>query len=492
MMRTLFIVLFSLSVTFTAFSQNTVSYDDFFNSSKSSYSQYGDYARQQYTSFREKANKDYVEFLKKTWGTYEAYVPIPKPQEIPIPPQPYKEPVDNTPIEITPQEEPIVIIEPQPQPIEPIKDNPVPTDDNVILDFYGIHEQIRMPELARLSYSISSIDQIAASWDNLCHDEIDNILYDCLQLRQKYNLCDWAYLQMLDKLSIQVCGKGNGATLLMAFLFCQCGYQMRLALDGTRLYMLYGSQHQIFDQGYFNIDGTNFYPFGEPSNSIQICEAEFEGEAPLSLLISSEQPLGGASSKNRVISSKRYSDAVASSSVYTNLIDFYNSYPTSALNNNPMTRWAMYANTPLSKKTKEILYPGLRKAIQNKSKVLATDILLNWVQTGFVYEYDDKVWGHDRAFFAEETLYYPYCDCEDRSILFSRLVRDLLGLDVALIYYPGHLATAVCFDQEVSGDAMIIGDRKFIVCDPTYIGAPVGAQMPDLEYDKAQAIILNK
>ena len=119
-------------------------------------------------------------------------------------------------------------------------------------------------------------------------------------------------------------------------------------------------------------------------------------------------------------------------------------------------------------------------------------MLLNWVQTGFVYEYDDKVWGHDRAFFAEETLYYPYCDCEDRSILFSRLIRDLLGLDVALIYYPGHLATAVCFDSDVSGDIMLINNRKFVVCDPTYIGAPVGAQMPGLEYEKAQAIVLNK
>lgn len=57
-------------------------------------------------------------------------------------------------------------------------------------------------------------------------------------------------------------------------------------------------------------------------------------------------------------------------------------------------------------------------------------MILNWVQTGSEYEYDDKVWRHDRAFFAEETLYYPYCDCEDRSILFSRFVRDLLGLDV--------------------------------------------------------------
>lgn len=138
------------------------------------------------------------------------------------------------------------------------------------------------------------------------------------------------------------------------------------------------------------------------------------------------------------------------------------------------------------------MYPSLCKIIADKSNLQAAELLLNLVQTGFVYEYDDKVWGHDRAFFAEETLYYPYADCEDRSILFSRLIRDLLGLDVALIYYPGHLATAVRFDEDVKGDAMIIDGHRYIVCAPTYIGAPVGAQMPTLEYDKAQAIVLNR
>lgn len=117
--------------------------------------------------------------------------------------------------------------------------------------------------------------------------------------------------------------------------------------------------------------------------------------------------------------------------------------------------------------------------------------LLNFVQTAFVYEYDDKVWGYDRAFFTEETLYYPYCDCEDRSILFSRLVRDLVGLDVILVFYPGHLATAVCFDDEVNGDYIMVGNRKYVVCDPTYIGAPVGATMPGMDNKAAHAIVLN-
>ena len=117
---------------------------------------------------------------------------------------------------------------------------------------------------------------------------------------------------------------------------------------------------------------------------------------------------------------------------------------------------------------------------------------MNFIQTAFEYEYDDKVWGGDRAFFAEESAYYPYCDCEDRSILFSRIVRDLLDLDVVLIYYPGHLATAVEFHTLVNGDYINLNDRKFTICDPTYIGAPVGITMPDMNNNEAMVILLKR
>jgi hypothetical protein len=144
----------------------------------------------------------------------------------------------------------------------------------------------------------------------------------------------------------------------------------------------------------------------------------------------------------------------------------------------------------MSERIKKQLYPSLQKTIQGKSQYEAANVLLNFVQTAFVYEYDDKVWGGDGAFFAEESLYYPYCDCEDRSILFSRLVRDLLGLKVLLVYYPGHLATAVCFTDNVTGDYISLNNQKYVVCDPTYIGAPVGATMPDMDNGKAKVILL--
>lgn len=100
------------------------------------------------------------------------------------------------------------------------------------------------------------------------------------------------------------------------------------------------------------------------------------------------------------------------------------------------------------------------------------------------------MWGCDRAFFPEETLYYPYCDCEDRSILLSRMVRDLLGLHCVLIHYPGHLAMAVQFTDDVKGDCIMLQGEKFTVCDPTYIGAHVGETMPGMNNAEAKAILL--
>lgn len=460
------------------------------------YNEYNEFKKTQiekYQKYRSECNQRYINFLKNSWDLYEGKAPIPMPKdESPVPPKPYNGKNDLPHIDTKPKEIDPIDINPQPKPIEPIKEYSNPDEDYFSFSFYGQKCNIRLPELANLKLNDCKPATIASGWEYLSKDGMNNAIRDCLETRIQYSLCDWAYLLFLDKLGKEFCNDTNGATLLTAFLYCQSGYQMRLAVDGSKLVLLYGSKHQIFDKGYFNVDGVCFYPLGEPTNSISICGAAFEGETPMSLIIYTEQLFGQEMTDKRTITAARNKDISVMSQVPQDLIEFYNTYPTSALDGNVMTRWAMYANTPLAQKTKEILYPSLLKIIAEKSQLQAAEILLNWVQTGFVYEYDDKVWGHDRAFFAEETLFYPYCDCEDRSILFSRLIRDLLGLDVALIYYPGHLATAVNFEDEVNGDAMIIGGRKFIVCDPTYIGAPVGAQMPNLEYDKAQAIILKK
>ena len=266
---------------------------------------------------------------------------------------------------------------------------------------------------------------------------------------------------------------------------------MRLGLDHNGLTMLFGTNHQIYNRPYFSIDGDYYYPLNGGSDHMQIANFGFPKEKNLSLAVNHEPVLNRKETGSRQFMSKRYKTS-ASSAVNANLVSFFATYPSSQLDNNPLTRWAMYANAPIDASIKAGLYPALEKAMQGMSYPEAADMLLDFVQTAFVYEYDDKVWGADRVFFAEESLHYPYCDCEDRSILYSRLVRDLLGLDVILVYYPGHLATAIRLNDSVPGDYIVLDSQKYLVCDPTYIGATIGMTMPGMDNKTAKVILLQK
>lgn len=131
---------------------------------------------------------------------------------------------------------------------------------------------------------------------------------------------------------------------------------------------------------------------------MEVCDFAFPKEQALSLYIPQNQLFTYQPTPMRILISDRYKDMSLSIQVNKNLIDFYNTYPSSEINGNFMTRWAMYANTPMEREIQNQLYPILREKISGLSEHDAVNKVLNWVQTAFVYEYDDKVWGHDRAF----------------------------------------------------------------------------------------------
>lgn len=336
--------------------------------------------------------------------------------------------------------------------------------------------------------------------------QFENLLYDCLQERKNHNFSDWAYFQMLKVLTDKFYGpNSNVGMLTRAFLYSQSGYKMRLAHDGKSLYMLACTRHFIYNKPFYTLDGEWYFLLdGKEAESLRICDAKFAKESSLSLQISAEQYLTLNPTMKRTLRSKKNPDFVVTISSNKNYIDFFDTYPSSTLDNNYMTRWAMYAETPLEKGIRDQLYSQMRPLLQGLSQLDAVQQLLWWTQGSIdmegtikdadclMYRYDEDVWGTDRAFFAEETLFYPYNDCEDRSILLSHLVRDLVGLDVVLVHYPGHLAMAVNFTENVGGDYIELNGQKFVVCDPTYIGARVGETMPMVQGLNTTVILLKR
>ena len=452
-------------------------------------------AKKTYADFRAEANARYAQFLDEAWKQYSPDSTIPKPVQHFDPPVYYEETV-NVPKqpEIIPYElhtaDVAIAPQQQPEPIAPVVENRQPVE-NVNIMFYGTPLTFRAPKLAEFKLKKLNDKQYSAAWQTLAGEEFDNLLFDCLAARDKYQLCDYAYILMLQALSEEIYGKTNEAVFLKAFLYAQSGYCMRLAnsLGTNQLYMLFGSNYTLYNRQMYTLEGMHYYLTEDDApEDLCISRASFSTEQPMSLQINYDLRLSNDSLKELT----RASGMGISSSMEVNehLIDFYQNYPTGNIDGEVSTLYAVYANAPIEKSIRQTLYPALKKSINGYSERDAVNKLLNFVQTAFEYKFDEEVWGYDRIFFPLETLYYPYSDCEDRSILFSRLVRDLTGNDVVLVLYPNHLATAVHFNSDVKGDYLMLDDQKYVICDPTYIRSSVGDAMPQYKGVTAQLIKL--
>lgn len=447
-----------------------------------------------FLSFREKCNKDYIDFVRKNWekcGKESPIIHLVEPRFDPITFDPLK---DIRPTKKIKREANMIAEigcaspkNKQAKPIESIKEVKIQDEEKEFAEmpflFFGNEFTVRLDETKRINLGKINPEKVAEALTYFSGKEYDNLLFDCLKLRKEYKLCDWAYLEMLKCITDQFCGFGtNEAVLLMGYLYYQSGYKMRFACDDNgKLALLIASDYELYGHPSFKIDDTFFYSVQDDvPDTLNICKASFPNEKPLSLQISECMLLKATEVKSRTIKSADYPDFKFTATINRNLIDFYDTYPTAFLNGSLLSRWLLHANAPLDQSLKDTIYPQLKSQIENLSEYEAVSRLLNIVQTGLEYGNDEDLWEGDRTFFSEESLYHPYCDCEDRSVLFTRLVRDLLGLECILIYYPGHLASAVHFNENVAGSYYVYEDKDYVVCDGTYIHAPIGMEMEDM------------
>ena len=362
-------------------------------------------------------------------------------------------------------------------------------------DFFGSHIAIAIDDDCRFKLESNTNQGVSKAVGALAkNDKYNVVLKDCLNAREKLKLNDWAYYSMLIKLGETFFGgKCNEATLLSAYLYCMSGYQMRFAFDRStrKLLILVACDQLVSGAPYCRYDGVKFFIFSNEANSgsieLEWCTYALPKEKAMSLWMKDEPQFADDA---RLVKHRPYQAAQpVSYKVNKNLIDFYDTYPVPSTDGDEYSRWIYYAQTPMSENAQATVYPELRKQLAGKSTFEQLRTIMYFIE-GYRYGYDDEVWGHDRAFFPDETLFYPMSDCEDHAILLSRLVRDLMGLPTALVYYPGHLAAAVCVDEDIPGDYLVTGNTKYLVCDPTiYYGDP-GKTMTQMMGKPAKLILI--
>lgn len=314
---------------------------------------------------------------------------------------------------------------------------------------------------------------IADAYEALCNSDYKPLLADCAQIRKDLRLNDWGVFTLVRQVADTYCGTANESIVMQQFLLNEMGYKARMARKATedKMMLFVATDCSIYAHPYITLNGQNYYNLSGNNEQCQfyMCQKDSPKaknsvgmqlkEAPLfpGTVVSSTHQATGSAAKVTVDVPKA-------------LMDFYKDYP--------QCDYSVYFNAPVNAAMENRILSSLAPLVQGRNEADAANILINFVQTAFQYQTDGQQFGYEKPFFVEELFYYPYSDCEDRAMLFSYLVRKLLGLDVVLLDYPEHIATAVRFNGNVSGDYLMVNGRKYIVCDPTYIGASIGMTMP--------------
>ena len=451
-------------------------------------------SQEDWDAYRRKANADFAEYLKRSWIQRTFEEPIQEPQKEPdIPPVVLPdidiEIPEDTPIDV---EINLPILNDEPIPIAPIPYKPKPAEKTLSFVYYGTADHVRFDIDKKVH--LKGFDEKAVSrfWAEISGEVYDNVVADCLDIRGNRDLCDWAYYKMTEKVSKTLYNNSNEQVVFHAWLLTQSGYSVRLGRENGIIHLLLGTTAIIFGKPYWSTqDGIFTLMDDDCSTTMHLMDVKFPKTSPLRMRMGADNILDKSKAGARTLGSEKYPAAKATVECDNNILAFLNDIPVSAIEGGEDTDFIKYADMQLSDGARHEMYTTIIEQIAGKTEIEAANIILNFVQTAFDYKTDGEVWGRERPFFPEETLYYPYCDCEDRAILFCRMIRDIMALDVAFVSYPGHLAAAVSFNQDVSGDYFLVNGKKYIVCDPTYINAPVGWTMPGMNNKIAKVYLMN-
>lgn len=430
--------------------------------------------RSEFEDFRKEANREYADFLNRAWKEF-TFLPGKEPDRIPKPLHPIYRQEEEREIQVQVSAPPaavasIVNRETKDEQRLDVSSQGTPFQ----VSYYGMDVQMHYQSV---SFRLPSVGEkeVASLWRSFSQTTFTSLLSELLDCKERMQMNDGAYLKLIQKTSAEIptLMDENKRVIFQQFLLVQSGYDVRLARVNDFLVLLLPIPEEVYRHPYLLVDGRQYYLFSERTFSSET--KLFTYELPpniergkfLSLRFGRELLLPMKPHAFKI----EAGGLTVQGEVNTHKIEFYKDYPACEL--------AVYASVMPDKQLHRQLMTSLSSRLTGKNTLVALNQLLSWVQHGFGYKTDQQQFGEEKPFFVDEIFFYPYCDCEDRSILFSYLVRHLLKKKTVLLDYPGHVSTAVCLGTDVRGASVIVKNEKYIMCDPTFVGASAGTCMPD-------------
>lgn len=344
------------------------------------------------------------------------------------------------------------------------------------------------------SFSVGFTKQLSSHSVTAFYNQINSSNYQSLidsltAYKQKHQLNDWLYYQLIRKTAQQVSPKAENYaryTLYKWFLLNKSGYDARVAVGKNQIIFYVKNDEDISDIPYFIIDNKkytclNYHDYGklfqkeDAYNPVNINIPEAKNAFSYKVTKMPDFTLDSYVEKDLEF---KYNNNAYHFKLKLNkdLQSIFANYPT--------VDFETYFNIPLSRETYQSLIPILKKNVKSMSQKKGIDYLMRFTRYAFLYENDEDSFGKEKRLSPEQTLTNKYSDCDDRAALFFFLVKEIYNLPMIAMLYPTHITMAVQFDKPLA-NSIIYNGKKYSVCEPT-------PQPQDLRIGQLSASLKNK
>ncbi|HMQ48579.1 MAG TPA: hypothetical protein PKA00_00420 [Saprospiraceae bacterium] len=342
------------------------------------------------------------------------------------------------------------------------------TVKEVIVPFYT--ERIKLsysPELLDFKDPTISEKGLVQFFKTLAGNNYSHLLKSLRQSKNVLQLNDWFYYQLMVNSTEQLLqGKAqNTKELFCWFLMAQSGYDTRLAYFDEEVYLYVYTNDDIFEAPIISDAGKQFVNLSRIFDSTAFQKALYllnftpntDGHS-FSFAIHDLPALKPKIKEKNLEFSFRQQVHKLSLQVDEGIKDYMFNYP--------LIAESQYFDAPISKTLAASLEPQLRKILLGKNEWESIEIIASFTRSAFKYQEDKQCFGRSKPMIPDEVFLHPYSDCEDRSVVFYYLVKEMLNLPMIVLAYPDHLTVAVALPQTREG-AIFYQGKAYYVCDPT-------------------------
>ena len=438
-------------------------FEDFKNSNKRTY-----------RNFKEANDSIFAAHIRSNWRQFhlnepykkneESAKPISQPKTTPdFVPKPIKHEVES-------REKPILRKYEQPS-FEHIDYYP---EDNYTADFefYGAQISIKYSDKILVTGPVyNSSSQIAHFYLKCAKSPYKRVLNQLLKLKRELYLPDFAYYLLIKRFFKEV-DTSNSVLYHWFYLFAS-DLNAKIGLSDGQPVLFIHSPTRVYNFPYIVLNGLNYYVVTKVTTAPETySDLDEYTRRPFSFIVEEGISLPTTSTKRKI----SVGDQVIDLSYNKNVADLLDQLPPVEIGNYFQSGF----NHDMRDKLVKQLWPLMREqTVQQR-----IEFLLSLVQESFPYKSDEQQFAKEKVMYPEEYLSHEFSDCDDRSVFLAYLIKLFTELETVGVTFPRHVAIGVSLPPPAYGEHFEFSGKRYTLCDPTYLGAPIGAVIPDADRDK--------